>query len=384
MRRSAASSWRHQLRHTLAGKTLGRSARGGLLLFLAGALGALAGTPANLQEGLQAQRALVAENPYNADLLNDLGNLLALAGDFEEAEEIYRRALAVDPDDITANYNLALVLTEQGQTKEALKILKSILEVDPTHAWTHYQLGSLYAEQRNRTKAVQHYAEAFSLDRSLTSVKVNPHIVENRLATEALLTMHVDEAPSTQAPRIYKEPGNVADLLLPRQTAEPAVEPVTETAPEAMTEPVSRQNRTSTGSPTAFDDLETETEEPAEQDAVMVYDDPSETRTETEDREEAEFVAAPTRRIDASTIETQQSDSAGSTAGNSQTGSRQSTGSVTRSSPPSQPMPSAEESTFEGDAISTPSSYIPGVQSTGRLEIELLPAAEGASATSPT
>ena len=225
-------------RNSAARTTRSRILQGALLVFLTSALVALAGTPANLQEALAAQRALVAEHPGDASLLNDLGNLLALAGDLEEAEETYRRALQSEPMDVTSLYNLALVLREQGENKQARKTLESILEIDPRHSWTHYQLGDLYEDERNRKKAVYHYAQAFAADRSLTSPQVNPHIVENRLATDALLAMYVQESPSTQAPRIYKEPGDVAELLLPQPVPEPEV---LEAAPEAEDVPLRRR-----------------------------------------------------------------------------------------------------------------------------------------------
>lgn len=203
------------LRHPGRFAAVARVARRALPCALCGLLIGGATPPKNLPEALQAQRSLVAEQPENADHLNDLGNLLALAGDLEGAQDAYERALAIEPVNTTVLYNLALVLQEQGQTKQARQTLLALLEIDPEHAWGHYQLGNLYAAKKNRKMALQHYERAFTLDRSLASPKVNPHIVENRLVTAALLQMYVTQAPSTQAPRVYREPGHVANLLLP-------------------------------------------------------------------------------------------------------------------------------------------------------------------------
>ena len=354
------------------------------MLFLAGALVALAGTPANLQEALQAQRALVVAHPTDADLLNDLGNLLALAGDLDEAEEVYRRALAIDPVDVTAQYNLALVLNEQGKAKEALHTLQSILESEPRHAWTHYQLGTLYADKNNRKQAVHHYAEAFSIDRSLTSPKVNPHIIENRLATEAMLRMHIDESPSTQAPRIYEEPGDVADLLLPPASAPPAAEPVTETTPKVETEPVPRRNRTTYDPPAASEGSD-DSDDPATQDAREQEDELSATPAPSGDRSSEDPDQAAPRMIDSSTLGSGRTGQAGSGANTSpKEVDPNSSASTPRSSLPPRSAPSRDPGTSSGDPTSSPSDFLPGVESTGRLDIELLPAVEPAPATSPT
>lgn len=399
MRRTTAVSKCPGAGHNPSRLALLRTVKGGLLVFLAGALVALAGTPANLQEALQAQRALVAENPGDADLLNDLGNLLALAGDLEDAEEVYGRALEVDPGDVTTLYNLALVLREQDENKRAMKTFKTILESDPRHAWTHYQLGTLYTEQKNRSKAVHHYAKAFSIDRSLTSPKVNPHIVENRLATDALLVMHVDDSPSTQAPRIYEEPGDVADLLLP-PSAEP---PVTETAPEepgADSTSTSSRHRVSYSQPSeSSGESEDSTGEPVPDDKSHQKMGMAGVKMPDEEPSTPSSDPAEPRKIDASTLRTQRyqqpvsqgakgQDLGGSTSGTTateQTGlGRTQFGGVASAPPASPSPPTGSSSGIGGDTTASPGGFTPGVQSTGRLDIELLPIVETAPVTSST
>jgi len=365
MRRSSAIPGCRRTRHSLASQALVRSARGGLLLFLAGSLATLAGTPANLQEALQAQRVLVAENPTDADLLNDLGNLLALAGDLDEAEEVYLRALEIDPDDIASLYNLALVLMEQGRPKPAQKTLQSILELEPRHAWAHYQLGTLFEDRNNRTKAVHHYAEAFAIDRSLTSPEVNPHIVENPLATDALLKVYVEESPSTQAPRMYEKPGNVAELLLTQESAEPKAEPETEPAAAAAAEPPTRRHRASYPTPTATgEDSETISDGTDDRSTTDPLAGSNSTPPVTGEDTESEPSQASPRRLDSTSVESQQSRDPGS-AGDPEESE-------------------FSQSTSGSDPFESTGSFIPGVQSTGRLDIELLPAAEFGPAVSPT
>jgi len=333
--------------------------RGTLALFLTGALAGVAGTPANLEEALQAQQSLVAESPHDVDLLNDLGNLLALAGRLEAAEESYRRVLQIDAENVTCLYNLALMLQEQDRTKEARKILKSIVEIDPQHAWAHYQLGTLYASLKDRRKALEHYERAFALDRSLTSPRVNPHIVENRLVTEALLELYVLETPSTQAPRIYQEPGHVADLLLPSEPEETADEEVAgegAAAEDSVTSSAPSKARSrrvrATYQATPEPALETDEEEPAEK-----------------------------RVLDESTLTTRQYQSRESQSAKSTSSSQPSGSGLPETSSAYAPEDSTSGS---DDTFDQPTTFIPGVQSTGRLDIELLPALESDPTATPS
>lgn len=327
----------------------------------------------------------MAEHPRDADLLNDLGNLLALAGNFTEAEDVYRRALEIDPDDVTSLYNLALVLGEQGQFRAARKTCQSIIELDPRHAWAHYQLGTLYAEQNNRRKAVHHYEKAFSIDRSLASPKVNPHMVENKLATQALLQLYVNESPSTQAPRIYEEPGNVADLLLQRESAEPAAENAAEAEPE--TEPVSRRRHASLSLPAAADEEpETESDDPESDEAVSQEEEPSVDSSEDDDSSDPESDGAMSQEEESSVDSSENDDS--SDPGLSQASPRRVYSSRRRAQEPEPTEPDGDSGQAPGgtsdDIDDSLGGFTPGVQSTGRLDLELLPAVESAPAVSPT
>lgn len=305
------------------------------LCLLATAVMAAITPPRNLQEALEAQRQAVAQNPTDSAQLNDLGNLLALAGNLDAAEETYRRALEIAPGNSISLYNLALVLQEQGRVKEARHALQTILETDPGHAWAHYQLATLFAASNNRTLALRHYEAAFSLDRSLVDPRVNPHIVENRLVTEALLKVYVSKSPSTQAPRLYEQPGDVADLLLPATPS--AVE--TE-VPGTAAEGSERRYR---GSFSAGGGGSAATSEP-----LPVTPEPE------------------SRVLDESTL---RSPDGGTNLG----GAVGWTGSGTPSTDSIAPPPPTTAPVTGSQPSVTPPPTVPGVESTGRLDIELWP-----------
>ncbi len=198
-------------------------------------LTAAAGTPPNLANILKAQREMVAERPNDAEVYNDYGNLLALAGRSREAGDSYRRAIEIAPTATLARYNLGVLLRQSGQWKQALAEFQKLLEVDARHARSQYQLGMLFHSRNQRSKAVQHYAQAFAYDPELTFPNANPHVIENDLATEAILvSRRYSPAASSDTPRLYGGPERSARLMLTdaekASAAAPAGKPVSEAA----------------------------------------------------------------------------------------------------------------------------------------------------------
>jgi Tfp pilus assembly protein PilF len=198
-----------------------------LALVAAFALAAMAAVPANLNKAIDSQRKLAAERPQDPAVLNDLGNLLLLADQPAPAEEAYRKALELDPDKVTALFNLALLQQQRGERREALSLYKKVVALQPGHAWAHYQIGTLYESWDETSKAVEHYARAFALDPQLAFKEVNPHIVENKLVTQAMIRAYDEESAGRkpQVPKAFDEPGRIAKLLVPipqAAQAEPA------------------------------------------------------------------------------------------------------------------------------------------------------------------
>jgi Flp pilus assembly protein TadD len=187
------------------------------------AVAAFAVVPSNLKGAIESQRRLATERPQDPAVLNDLGNLLLLADQPVQAEEAYRKALELDPDKVTALFNLALLQQQRGERREALSLYRKVVALQPGHAWAHYQIGTLYESWDEESKAVDHYARAFALDPQLAFKEVNPHIVENKLVTQAMIRAY-DENGSRppQVPKAFDEPGRIAKMLVPRPQTEPA------------------------------------------------------------------------------------------------------------------------------------------------------------------
>lgn len=206
-----------------------------LAVSLVAALAAWAAAPPNLDLALAAQHALLEREPENAAAEVDLGNLLLLDGRNAEAEAAYRRAIELDRDSVSAHFNLGLLLQERGDGFAALRSLRRVLKLDPEHAWAHYQVGVLHDGWNLKGAAVDSYARALALDPRLRFADVNPHVIENRYLTEAMLRGYRKYVPAAQAPQSYEEPRRIAAILLQpgrpaagadRIASDPAARPV--------------------------------------------------------------------------------------------------------------------------------------------------------------
>lgn len=170
--------------------------------------------PYNLDRAIAAQRAEVDARPDDAGAHNDLANLLVLARDYDGAAAAYARALELAPDDAAFRFNRALLLAKQGERLAAFRELKRVVELDPRHAWAHYEIGKCYQAWRVDSLAERAYARAFRIEPRLADVRTNPHVLDNPLATRALLRAHQRADEDLQAPRSYEEPERIAALML--------------------------------------------------------------------------------------------------------------------------------------------------------------------------
>lgn len=193
----------------------------------------------NLTKAVQAQKGIVAENPGDSKAYNDLGNLLTLANDREGAEQAYRYSLDLAPESVSTRFNLALLLQQTSRQKEAKEELDRLLEIEPNHGWAHYQLGVIAEADGKRSTAVESYARAFAIDPTLSFASTNPQIIDNRMATEALLlsdnfTHSTSAKTESRVPRLYDDPDRIADLMLQVLDAEDlSGDPSSESAPAA-------------------------------------------------------------------------------------------------------------------------------------------------------
>jgi len=342
-----------------------------LTILLASSFAAAATSPGYILDALEAQTTLSQQHPADASILNDLGNLQVMAGKLDEAEATYQRAVELQPDDPTIRYNLALVLMELGDSKGAMAELLAVIETAPDHAWAYYQLGTLEARKHNRMRALDYYAHALALDWNLASPSVNPHIVENRLATDAMLRAYLSESPASAAPRLYQQPEDVAALLVPMPE------------PEVL-EPMPDEDATPVPSSAASEGREADQAESfvVEDDRVLTESDLEGRTVSSTNREQPRQRTRPRKSRSSPKKETDTSDSYDDTETTNTTA--QPTRQPTRQ--PRTPAGSGVTGVVgvpvvPGSGTLTQPS---GVGSTGRLDLELLPLLPSEQIETPT
>jgi hypothetical protein len=183
------------------------------------ALQAPAVAPPDLGRALASQRTLAAERPGDPQVLNDLGNLLVLAGDLDEAESAYGGALELAPDMTSARYNLGLLLLQTDRPRRALAEFRKVVEAEPDHAWAHYQIGAIHDQRGSERQAIKEYSKAFRLDPQLAFPEVNPHVIQNDHVTEAMLLAYRDLPVVARVPKAYEEPTRIVNLMVPEPEA---------------------------------------------------------------------------------------------------------------------------------------------------------------------
>jgi hypothetical protein len=171
--------------------------------------------PPHLGAAIAEQRILASARPDDAGVWNDLGNLLVMSGNLDEADSAYGRALELDPASVQARFNRGLLRQQRGDLDGAVAEYRELLELEPGHAWALYQLGAVYEDQGQRELALESYASAFTLDPELLFAEKNPHIIENRLVTEALLRARRGSRSGPPAPRAYDEEARINSILEP-------------------------------------------------------------------------------------------------------------------------------------------------------------------------
>lgn len=207
------------------------------------ALAAWAAAPPNLTKALEVQRRLATERPEDAAVFNDLGNLLQMAGNPADAETAYRRALELDPARLSARFNLGLLLQQRSELRKALRQYREVIEQQPRHAWAHFQSGSVLEALGQENDAIAAYARAFRIDPQLAFPEVNPQVIDSDLVTQAMMRAYREGVePEALPPPIYEQPNRIAELLVPPVAAPPGEPGATDLAatPQAAGRPAPR------------------------------------------------------------------------------------------------------------------------------------------------
>ena len=151
-----------------------------------------------LDDEIREMEKRVEAEPGNANLHNDLGNLLALRGFPEQAADQYTQAAKLDKSNFVSLYNLGLLRETEGKISDAIAAYKKSIARKPGFPPSRFRLGRLYEEHGKADDAVEEYAKAFWIDPSMRDPKRNPLVIDSDLMYRAsLLNYERDLARAT-------------------------------------------------------------------------------------------------------------------------------------------------------------------------------------------
>jgi tetratricopeptide (TPR) repeat protein len=201
-----------------------------------------------LDRRIQKDLDTLRTRPHSAVTHNDLGGLLVAKGFPKDAEVEFERAVYADRNFYAAWYNLGLLQSGRGEFLSAHASFQQTVRAKPGHAAALFQLGLIEEAKRDDDAAVEYYAKAFAINRTLLDVRTNPRIADSRLVSRSLLRMyktdHVRESLQLQpTPQGYadvppdqplsKQPA-ASQIVTP---AAPTTSPGAQTAPPAVRPP---------------------------------------------------------------------------------------------------------------------------------------------------
>jgi tetratricopeptide (TPR) repeat protein len=116
------------------------------------------------EKAVKLIRALLVEEPYNADLYTKLGYYLRKIKEPWQVREPLMKVGLLNPHSTIAFVAQAIVNFDSNNLKEAEKLAKLAIEQDATFADAHYILGQIFESQQKRKLAQKEYEMALSYD----------------------------------------------------------------------------------------------------------------------------------------------------------------------------------------------------------------------------
>lgn len=105
--------------------------------------------PADIADKLAGLIELSMENPQNADIRKEIGNLYYDLGEYDKAVDYYRRSLNIQPGDPHVETDLATCLYYLGRYDEALEILDAVIKKRPDFPQALYNKGIVLIHGNN-------------------------------------------------------------------------------------------------------------------------------------------------------------------------------------------------------------------------------------------
>jgi tetratricopeptide (TPR) repeat protein len=115
-----------------------------------------------VQEEIKGRRVMLARDPGNVALRDDLLVMLSEAGRLTEAADEAARSAALQPSSAAAHYNLGAALMAVGRMEQAKAPFEKAIAIDPDHVMALYNF-ALVADLSDRAPAVRHLRHVLEL-----------------------------------------------------------------------------------------------------------------------------------------------------------------------------------------------------------------------------
>ena len=147
-----------------------------------------------LPEEIKGRQMMVAKDPGNVALHDDLALMFIEAGRTSSAVDEFRASLKLRPDSAAARFNVGSALLAAGDRRGARPYFEQALQADSRHAMAHTDLGALLQADGDLTGAMSHYRQALALAPSDPEVQLTAGVGFAATGDHASALAHLREA----------------------------------------------------------------------------------------------------------------------------------------------------------------------------------------------
>jgi Flp pilus assembly protein TadD len=126
-----------------------------------------------IPDTIAAARALLKNEPTNAERMVRLGVALLVGNGVEEAMGLFNKALEIEPADPKARYHVGHAYAMRGDTARAVEEWKEVVRIDPRHFRAQNNLGYWYLAQKDLKRAEEHLLAAVAANENDVMSRVN-------------------------------------------------------------------------------------------------------------------------------------------------------------------------------------------------------------------
>jgi Tfp pilus assembly protein PilF/mono/diheme cytochrome c family protein len=147
-----------------------------------------------LPEEIKGRQMMVAKDPGNVALHDDLALMYVESGRTAAAVDEFRVSLKLRPDSAAARFNVGAALLAAGDRRGARPYFEQALQADPAHAMAHNDLGALLQADGDLPGAMAHYRQALQLAPNDAEIQLTAGVGFATTGDRASALAHLREA----------------------------------------------------------------------------------------------------------------------------------------------------------------------------------------------